>query len=1726
MCLKEETVSKEEQEPGEMCRVGNISVTEGFKAESLKTKMKEIIRTERKTKRKKAATGQSDPTKQTSQDREFSVPKTDSPSSNVEITDSVNGTKKHKEAETPISHETEERVLENMSHKDNEEIQLSVSERQKKEMQEEAGDSLKQEVVKKTERREKALGSEEEDSSEKVLEKFRQLSKQKEQAVEQEVQGREEIKPVDHLSTKNLPKSTSQPLSVSSLSEAGTLFKDSPLKETTETKPCRQTSEEAEYVETHPETQSISDHTLQKPDVLLEDINLRDADNKVRQQTAVEHDEQLQAALVPDKHVHIKEKTRPGGEPTGLKSERHGVPKQTTQESYTAEQHPLKDDDRNDIHPLGPKQTGDKQPIITSTEEVKTQQIKTERTSTFPVSQKISLKSSAERDALKRKVTKTEKHSAKTEEISVQKGLLTSKDQMSKSEARETHQRQVPLEENEQREVKSVRITDAEDKPLKETETAEKEQSERKAAGPEAGTEASTKEIMSPVTEVVAIQPTAEGRLPQVIASNNIQVCESEAISPKTEKTSKKTEQILVADKTATAKQKKPGIHKQVTRKDLDPTLMNKTAEIETAESETAPPQDPHRKLSKPQHTAVEPGQLKLRAVKDQTFKVFPLKETQTTQDLIVRQVSVAPLTDEISSEEVSEKRAEIKCSELAAGEEDIHVSEGQESTSQQERAPKLDKDKQITPKFGTATNKTETLSPVKDDAAEKHVEYKESVTEHAALDDDINITKMELAPPQEPQDKPTESQDTEVKPDQLKVSTVKNQTFKVSPLKEKKSKQEQMKRNVSVTPVKDETNKGTGASPEKLELAAGNEGLVSDGTPPVESISQKERQHKLAETQKAADEQLPLKPITTRDELDEDSGKEKVIKDEESRAKVTPFKHKTDKVASVPQQKTRQEQTETKAKGIPEIEGKEKKLEDHSQEKDKEALLATKHSVAPVKEVTPETSEEVLSDTSRRKSLEETTNILYLKDSIKQAPLETKTTLSPDMELAKKDGVKKRDAPSETVQNIMIQTEERQNNDNTSEIKYEDDQNGKKFKSQKEKQDMLGECTNPAHKAVLSKAVVVKDQYGSFTPLEEIESNQEEMEKFSLAPVMETASERSLIVNIGNLKSDSLQNIITPDELIKGIASREVNVQMFNDVSLKTDESPDDTIDAPVKALKTKVNKVQDKTEKLAERQEHIERKASASSKPEISVQSSLVDTPENLKVISKTTRVLTAEESKTKTGVHPVREVTHTERSKVQSVTPLDGTETKQEQVEPTLSVVPLMEVKDGHVTSDTLQKVVLPDKLVEGITRRKGQVHESGEVSPPRHSQTTGKVKKVQHELTQTQSQLKAEDKVAQDAEAVAGAQRLMTFDGIQSKTESVFLSGIPKVETKQEPIKQKASRTPDMDSTSEKALIVKDPDILLEAQQKNISPENLAKDTSSRTKRVYESVNLHSPDQNEEIKVQESKVQKLSDRTISISPAEHKTRAESKSEDLLLDKEKYGLIKEEVGGTQTETESHLSDKSAVIVGKLEPKTVAGKDVAATISPTEGTNKLERIDSKAGETSETEVTSTGDNRLGRHTKRDRITLTCEAMEQEETKGKCEEIYESQQIVAAYNDLCEFTAKEPSVTDRTKLKMTETTTSTTGGNKTDAPEWTEHDTRTGKSVPQPPLKAHVQYIPTQEVQTLSKPEGEAQGLHPVLETRFFSVEPERKEHVGPQDSSRGIKGDVLYVTEHMFWI
>lgn len=402
---------------------------------------------------------------------------------------------------------------------------------------------------------------------------------------------------------------------------------------------------------------------------------------------------------------------------------------------------------------------------------------------------------------------------------------------------------------------------------------------------------------------------------------------------------------------------------------------------------------------------------------------------------------------------------------------------------------------------------------------------------------------------------------------------------------------------------------------------------------------------------------------------------------------------------------------------------------------------------------------------------------------------------------------------------------------------------------------------------------------------------------------------ERSLIVKEGKVKSDTLQSCITPDELVKVTGSRKENVYKLDDISLKTNESFNDTKDIRVEQVKSKLDKVQDKTEKvtlirekLPERQQ-IEKMASGASKPEVTGQQSLVDTPEKLTVMDKTTTVFPNEEIKTRQKqmetktVEEVQSKTAAVKNEFGRVTPFHITGTKQEQVEQTVSVAPVMEVtsgkhfivKDGDVKSDTLQRFVIPDKLKKDIISRKEDIYVSGEVSlisaeSAKESVETltekqeiadkgTQVKEVKNEFKPTkqkQTQLKAERTavtpqktpktlVGQDAKTEIVVrdhfpvheevrydntspnqpdcltdQRQVTFEGIQSKTDTVkdiFLGVAPNVETKEEQMERKASRTPVMDVVSEKPLIVKEQNILLEVPQKYISPDNLVKDTTS-------------------------------------------------------------------------------------------------------------------------------------------------------------------------------------------------------------------------------------------------------------------------------------------------------
>ncbi|XP_027146550.1 titin-like isoform X8 [Larimichthys crocea] len=1230
--------------------------------------------------------------------------------------------------------------------------------------------------------------------------------------------------------------------------------------------------------------------------------------------------------------------------------------------------------------------------------------------------------------------------------------------------------------------------------------------------------------------------------------------------------------------------------------------------ETDTIDSESVSPQQPQQKLTKPQEIIVEQDKLRVSTVKDKTFKVTPLKESKSKQEHIERKVSVTPMMEE-TSEELEEAQEKLQ---FEAVDDEIHVSEGippKELISLQKKEQKTTKteeaaDKQIPPPV-TVKDKTKKVTPIQDGALKKHAKTKEFVTEPATFDDETDTIDSESVSPQQ---KLTKPQEIIVEQDKLRVSTVKDKTFKVTPLKESKSKQEDIERKISVTPMIEETSEEEElkVAPEKLKFVAAEETSNQ-----MEKLISPQEQHKLNKSQLKQKSELTKRGIekgqfeTIHSEKKEEKSENIAdkIQSKGDRKNVKPAKF-----APLEERQTMQEQTETKAAIIPEIDLKQKKAEEDIQSetvtvKDEygqftlfeETKQVKRVTAAPVMEVATEKSQVVedggvISDTLKHITVEqaktkeniikdipekieverkvsgapkpevshedtsEKLEIMYKTTTV--PPVEemktelTKTVVSPTTKVTKRDIQREKDVlkmidESEHISQIKeaTQTEVEQKIEKTSELLTEDIKT-KKSKSIKDKKT-LPKSTKTTLEEVQSRTVVVKDIFGTVTPFEVTETKPEQIEtKFSMAPVMEVASQRSLIVKDGDVKSDTLQMYVTPDELVRDIASRKEDIYESDEISVKTK----DTKDTGVEQVQSKVDRVQDKTEKmtpieekLPEKQEQIERKASVASKPEVTDQHSLVDTEE-----FKTKQ----RQTETKTFVTPVKEVTDTEIKEIQSkkskslkdkgqrvdkgtktsleevqsktimfkdeygtVTPFGVTETKQEEVKRTVSIAPVMEiasekhfiVKDGDVKSDTLQRFIVPDKLVKDITSKKEDIRESRDDSL-RLSQGSETAKESAG-MSQVRSEFKTDDAIQtkqkqtnQEAERTAVAhqkalvgehakteialkdhslrheeikydntspkkldfkyQEQATAESIQSRTDTVkdvFLSVTPEIETKQEQIDRKASRTPVMDVAYETPLTVKQQDNILDTSRRYMSPDDLVKDTTSRKKVAYES---------DDISLKTDKF------TTDTTPKEMLIEQDALERQLGLTKPKK--IKTETTIVKDKIIKEFHDKEKTDIKTTVEEQIKGKDLGI---PTKRSGEIEIIN-------------------------------------EEIKSYKPTIKESKADI----EWQEPTAREPSVTDKTKRKIIEK--KTTMDYKTASPEYREGATR--KPEVEPFLKVDVQYVPPHEVETISRKKGEAQEL----ETRVLSVEPDGKQLVSPQESFRGIEGKMLHVTEHRVFL
>lgn len=589
------------------------------------------------------------------------------------------------------------------------------------------------------------------------------------------------------------------------------------------------------------------------------------------------------------------------------------------------------------------------------------------------------------------------------------------------------------------------------------------------------------------------------------------------------------------------------------------------------------------------------------------------------------------------------------------------------------------------------------------------------------------------------------------------------DKTAKPAPVEEKKRKQEQ-------------TNKVKGAKPDEVL----QEKDVAETLTKMYKIAAKVIKDETGKCSTSVATKLPEQEPTEQT-LHDTLSKKQRKPSEEMQSKTVTEKHGYSSITPFEMPKTKQEQV----KGM--------------------------FSVPPVMEVASEKPlivkyEELITDTSNDITVEQTKT----KDIVKEKPEKTEVRIDISRAAEQnltclKNSLTKTEIPIEKytaktteesddipLEKKAMETEEEQNLDKISPVIVENVPT--KIKSSKKEQSSLGESTKNSPKDMQSKTVSIKNEYGSVSPLEVTETKQEQItNKFSVAPEMEIASERSHVVKDGNVKSDNLKLHFTPDKLLKDTTSRKECVYDIDEVSL----TKRDTDVITVEAAKSTVDLAQHETktvspieEELLERWKQTEGKTSVSS-------DAAEEASEKSSVTNKVTTLLSPEEiknrqkqTKEKTGVIPATGVEATKSNDIQpkkskfpnkngqmlekrtfpveevesmivtvkdehgSVSLLEVREAQQGQVIRTISVPTVMTIasekpvviKEGYFKMDKLQRGIIPDKDVKDITSKKQGVHESSEVpfighpqSPP-SAQRSLEILAEKHEITNKDTKAK--------------------------------------------------------------------------------------------------------------------------------------------------------------------------------------------------------------------------------------------------------------------------------------------------------------------------------------------------------------------------------------------------
>ncbi|XP_031733095.1 titin-like [Anarrhichthys ocellatus] len=1360
----------------------------------------------------------------------------------------------------------------------------------------------------------------------------------------------------------------------------------------------------------------------------------------------------------------------------------------------------LKAGDGSETAKVVPSETSQKQlhPVMDTTSSKPDINIKPSRTAEIPAEDE-----SSENIPLKDKVA--------------QKETRQNRDKIDKIKIKE-----VQSKTDEQRDKLSPnvqpKIVKAEDKIPKVSKTEEQKQRERKAKTVESEYPQEPQQKFAKPQEILVEQDQQNVsrvkdktfKVTSIKETKPEQIERKVSVQPFTEETS---EELEVAPKKHAENQESEYV-----------TANKETEESESiSQEESISLKERRQMLSKTKEAADEQIQSQSVTVENKIVKVTPIEDgtPKIAEQLIERKVSGASEVEV----QVPHTKHLVEQDTQKTGKEGIPKSEARYSKEETQKIKRLQKlpktgDK-IEEEFQTGVLIKEQTPLTEDENTKQEQEYLLRQTEpEETVKGDMSVSLKKDEAQKDKRPKSAESKEITVKEVQARTVTVTEEYGNVTPLEATNVQQEQAEIMSSVVPaVKDAAKKHLTIKDDDVKTNIPQQMISADdvvkdvslrkekevegeiGSKLISAQSKRQKVSPIGKKTLKRREQIEITASSTtepevtyeksdvpekyaetkRTDEDKDTGKRDVSEFETTHPKkektLTKREEKSTKTVKEiqPIRDSKKDKTDKIVERSP-IDKDGDSLSDPSkqipvkQAKNKEDIVKDKREKSEGKRsvsgaAQPEvTHEHTLID--KHPVTDQTSTVLPAEEmETRHTQIQTKTALCPVMKGKDLEDISQKKEETKTEKLLMF--------DKTS---IEDIQTEKSLREKGQRSDKV---TRIPLKEVQSETVTVKDEYESVAPINVMETKQEQVQQTaSIAAVMDVASEKHLIVKEGDVKSDTLQRFMSPEKLVKDIASKKEDIYESSEVLLvKHSQSPESSKKS-VEVLAEK-QKITDKTDRIKfvddtmpskqkQTQQNTQEILGEDAKTEVVVR----DHPrKHEEVRYDRTKKADSLKDHGKVTVEGVQSKTDTVKDAFLTVSP--NVETKQEQIERNASRTPVMDVahtkplivKEQDIILETPQKYISPDDLFKDIPSRKTEAYESEDVKKDKSrlkldqaeafkvGESKSKVEILGEKTTKVlpESTAKALQRGQDTAVKVIGDTQTeilrktlrerdetdtITEGEVQSTIVSTTVSFTEGTQIKMEHIKSKS------EVTSRESLIADD-------RTEKCTKREILKD------RITKRDQIKTMSAEQDFKDEEERPKTITAKVSSVE--EMKVKRSLLEEDAL--ERQLTLVKSK---------------------EIKTETILGKDKI-----------IKEVQEKE------EIKATGQQQIKGDwlvVPRKRNEMYQETVEVKVSDKNIPSSTESKSDI----DL-KPTVREPSVTGKTKLKTT------------DSPEYEQVAARKQEPEVERSLKADIRSFPPQEAETISSRKGEAQGLQSIIETRVLSLEP---EGVALQDSSRGIEG------------